>query len=143
MKRASVPLILIALAVAAFLGYRLSTHDDAAAGKRPPCLRGRAPARADFPAGLPVPSHLVVRRRYVLRGTPVTESYVPGTLRSVRDWYFRALSRSGFELVGGDAEEFEAETDFVRGSVRGHLKLNHSAACPGALSVAVVDRTPR
>jgi hypothetical protein len=49
----------------------------------------------------------------------------------------------GFQLVNGDAERFEAETDFVRGQVRGHLKLNQFAACTRAIYVAVVDRTPR
>jgi hypothetical protein len=141
MKRASAPLILVVAAVAALAGYRFSQHDDASAAKRPVCLVGHAPSRADFPARLPVARGLVVRRRYVLHGARVTESYAPGSLPAVRDYYYRALLGNGFRLLNGDAEQFEAETDFVRGSVRGHLKLNQFAACPGAVYVAVVNRT--
>ena len=143
MKRASAPLLLVVAAVAALAGYRLSKHDDATAAKRPACLFGRAPEPTDFPARLPVADRLLVRRPYVSHGARVTEAYAPGSLGGVRDFYYRALLGKGFRLVNGDAERFEAETDFVRGQVRGHLKLNQFAACAGAVYVAVVDRTPR
>ena len=86
MKRVSALLLLAAAAVVALVGYRLSRHESASAAKRPACLAGHAPTSADFPAGLPVANRLVVRRRYLLHGARVTESYAPGTLREVRDF---------------------------------------------------------
>jgi hypothetical protein len=135
-------LVFVAVAVTALVGYRVSAHGDVAAAKPPACLAGREPARADFPAGLPIARDLVVRTRYRSRGARVTESYAPGTLAGLRSFYYRALERRGFDLVNGDAERFEVETDFARGSVRGHLRLNQFAACPGVIYLAVVDRTP-
>jgi len=126
----------------ALAGYRLSRHDEAAAKgpQRPVCVRGHSPAAVELPASFPVAKGLVVARSYRSRGAHVTEGYALGSLRAVRDFYARNLPARGFRLGAGDAEQYEAETDFYRGTTRGHLKLNVYPSCPGAVAVAVVTR---
>lgn len=137
MHRASVPVLLVAAVAVALAVLRLVGH-DAVAAKPAPCLRGREVRRADYPARLPIAPKLVVRSRRTTHFAVVTEAYAPGTLGSLRDFYVRGLLARGFRLVNGDAEAHEVESDFVRGTVRGHLRLNQFSACAGAVYVRVI-----
>jgi hypothetical protein len=142
MKRASAPFMVVALVVMALAGFRLTRHDEAAANvaARPTCAAGRQIARADFVAAFPIAHALRVRQHYVRRGALVTQGYALGSLRAVRVFYASKLPAAGFRLGAGDAEQYEAETDFVGHGVRGHLKLNTYPSCRGAVLVSVVTR---
>lgn len=142
MKRASAPFIVVALVVMALAGYRLSRHDTAAArvAARPACAAGRAPARADFTGRFPLARGLRIDKHYTRRGAAVTQGYALGSLARVRDFYAAQLPAAGYRLGTGDAEQYEAETDFSGHGVRGHLKLNAFPSCSGAVLVSVVTR---
>jgi hypothetical protein len=70
----------------------------------------------------------------------VVKGFTAGDLEEVRDFFYAQLPARGFTLGEGDAEESEAETDFSGHGTSGHLKLNTSFDCKGAVAVAVVLR---
>jgi hypothetical protein len=136
LARASVPLVLLAAVGLAFAGHGTSGQASAAS----PCLEtGTQIARpAALPASFPVPRGTIFRARSSRYGSQIVEARAPGTLRGARDFYRSALPRAGFRLGRGDAERYEAETDFSRGAVAGHLKLNALPGCRAvSLTVAV------
>ncbi|MEP6976934.1 MAG: hypothetical protein ABI948_02655 [Thermoleophilia bacterium] len=64
----------------------------------------------------------------------IVEARVSGMLRGARDFYRTALPRAAYRLERGDAERYEAETDFSGHGIAGHLWLN---ALPGCRAVAL------
>lgn len=131
-----VPLAAGALVLAGFGG----AAKPKAVARVPKCAQGRAPRAADLARGFPLPRSTVVASVSRQRGARVVRGHVSGSLTAARDFFASRLPASGFVLGAGDAEAYEAETDFVGSSVRGHLKLNTSFACPGTVDLAVVLR---
>jgi hypothetical protein len=132
-----VPLAVGALAMAGLGG---SGRSSAAVAPKVKCLQGRAARSTDVARGFPLPSSTVVFSRSRERGARVIRGRAAGSLFPLRDFFARRLPASGYVLGAGDAEAYEAETDFVGNGVRGHLQLNTSVACPGTVDVAVVLR---
>jgi hypothetical protein len=132
-----VPLAVGALAMAGLGG---SGKSSAAVAPKVRCLHGRAARPADVARGFPLPSSTVLFSRSRQRGARVIRGRVSGSLVPLRDFFARKLPASGYVLGAGDAEAYEAETDFIGHGVRGHLKLNTSFDCPGTVDVAVVLR---
>jgi hypothetical protein len=133
-----VPLAAGALVLAGLGG---AAKPKAAAARVPPtCATGRAPRAADIARGFPLPRSTVIASVSRQHGARVVRGHVPGSLTAARDFFATSLPASGFVLGAGDAEAYEAETDFVGRSVRGHLRLNASFACPGTVDLAVVLR---
>ena len=132
-----VPLAAGALVLAGLGG---AAKPRAAAARVPACATGRAPQAGDVGRGFPLPRSTVVASVSRQHGARVVRGHVSGSLTAARDFFARSLPASGFVLGAGDAEAYEAETDFVGRSVRGHLRLNASLACPGTVDLAVVLR---
>jgi hypothetical protein len=136
LARASVPLILLVAAGLALAGR----GSGGQAGAASPCLSAgtRIARPADLPASFPVPRGTIFRARSSRLGAVIVEARVPGTLRGVRDFYRGELPRAAYRLGRGDAERYEAETDFRGRRIAGHLRLNALPGCRAvALAVAV------
>jgi hypothetical protein len=136
LARASVPLILLLAAGLALAGRGSSGQ----AGAASPCLSAgtRIARPADLPASFPVPRGTIFEARSSRLGSTIVEARVPGTLRGARDFYRARLPRAAYRLGRGDAERYEAETDFEGHGVAGHLRLNALPGCRAvALAVAV------
>jgi hypothetical protein len=132
-----VPLAVGALAMAGLGG---SGRSSAAVAPPPKCAPGRAPRPGDVAPGFPLPASAVVESRSRQRGAQVIRGHLSGALFPARDFFARRLPASGYLLGAGDAEAYEAETDFAGNGVRGHLKLNTSFDCPGTTDLAIVLR---
>lgn len=134
--------LLVPVAVGALVlaGLGGAAKPRAAGAPVPKCAPGRAPRAADIARGFPLPRSTVIGSVTHQRGARVVRGHVSGSLSAARDFFAKRLPASGFVLGAGDAEAYEAETDFVGASVRGHLKLNTSFACPGTVDLAVVLR---
>jgi hypothetical protein len=132
-----VPLALGAVVVAGFGGTGKSR---AAASPAPKCAHGRAARAGDVATAFPLPGSTIVESISRERGARVLRAHVSGSLGAARDFFAKGLPASGFVLGAGDAEAYEAETDFAGQGVRGHLKLSTSFDCPGTVDVAVALR---
>ena len=132
-----VPLAAGALVLAGLGG---AAKPKAATARVPTCATGRTPRAADIARGFPLPRSTVVASVSRQHGARVVRGHVSGSLTAARDFFATSLPASGFVLGAGDAEAYEAETDFVGRTVRGHLRLNASFACPGTVDLAVVLR---
>lgn len=132
-----VPLAVGALAMAGLGG---SGRSSAAVAPKVKCLHGRAARSTDVARGFPLPSSTVIFSRSRDRGARVIRGRAAGSLFPLRDFFAQTLPASGYVLGAGDAEAYEAETDFIGNGVHGHLKLNTSFSCPGTVDVAVVLR---
>ena len=132
-----VPLAAGALVLAGLGG---AAKPRAAVATTPACAHGRAPRAGEIARGFPLPPSTVIKSVSRQRGARVVRGHVSGSLAAARDFFANALPAGGFVLGAGDAEAYEAETDFVGSSVRGHLKLNTSFACPGTVDLAAVLR---
>jgi hypothetical protein len=132
-----VPLALGAVVVAGFGGTGKSGAAVSPASK---CAHGRAARTGDVVTGFPLPGSAIVESISREHGARVVRGHVSGSLGAARDFFAKRLPAGGFELGAGDAETYEAETDFAGHGVRGHLKLNTSFDCPGTVDVAVALR---
>jgi len=132
-----VPLAVGALAIAGLGG---SGRSSAAVAPPSKCAPGRAPRPGDLAPGFPLPASTVVESRSRERGARVVRGHLSGALFPARDFFAQRLPASGYVLGAGDAEAYEAETDFSGKGVRGHLKLNTSFDCPGTTDLAIVLR---
>jgi hypothetical protein len=132
-----VPLAVGALAMA---GFADSGRSSAAVAPKAACLHGRSARSSDVASGFPLPGSTVLFSRSRERGARVVRGRISGSLFPIRDFFARSLPASGYVLGAGDAEAYEAETDFIGRGVRGHIKLNTSFACLGTVELAVVLR---
>ena len=132
-----VPLAVGALALA---GLGASGRGSAAVAPNASCLHGRAARSSDVTRGFPLPESTVLFSRSHQRGARVVRGRVSGSLIPLRDFFARSLPARGYVLGAGDAEAYEAETDFIGHGVRGHLRLKASFDCPGTTDLAIVLR---
>jgi hypothetical protein len=138
LARASVPLLLLAAIGLAVAGHGSGGQASAAS----PCLSAatRIARPVDLPARFPVPRGTIFQARSSRLGAAIVEARVPGTLRGVRDFYRAELPRAAYRLGRGDAERYEAETDFSGHGLAGHLRLNALPGCPRVVALAVAVR---
>jgi hypothetical protein len=133
-------LVPLALGALAMVGLGGSGRSSAAVALPQKCAQGRAPRPGDVVPGFPLPASTVVESRSRQRGARVVRAHLSGALFPARDFFARRLPARGYVLGAGDAEAYEAETDFAGNGVRGHLKLNTSFDCPGTTDLAIVLR---
>jgi hypothetical protein len=136
-RRAPVPLLLLVGVLSACGGN--GDSKGTVGGTLPPCANaGSAIVLPEGLADFPLPDGGVIdKSRRDAAGNTVFEGYVPGDLEAARDYYNEELSKHGYNLGEGDAEEHEAETDFEGHGVDAHMKLNELAGCEGALTLEV------
>lgn len=132
-----VPLAVGALAVAGLGGPERSI---AAVAPPPKCAQGHAVRSGDVAPEFPLPPAAVLESRSRQHGARIIRGHLTGGVFRARDFFARRLPASGYVLGAGDAEAYEAETDFTGHGGRGHLKLNTSFDCPGTTDFAIVLR---
>lgn len=92
------------------------------------------------PADLPMPPGAVVSSQETTSAhVHVVRFSTPLSLRDSVLFVVERLPRAGYVLGHGDAELSEADVPFVRGSLRGQLKLTGVSACETEWLLATVD----
>ena len=110
------------------------------AGVAPVCEGQNRAVPKSF-TGFPFPEGSVLTQSRLEEGATVVEGFVRDkSLAEVRDEVRDALPKAGYELLEGDAEEHEAETDFKGHAKYGHLKLRDDV-CKDAVSFGVAVRS--
>lgn len=108
-----------------------------------PCPPGPAGLKA-WPTGIPTdlplpPSAKVSVPLRVTNGVRVLRLETSSSLRDSVLFIVRELPKAGYALGRGDAEPTEADAPFVKGTLRGAIRLAAIAPCRTFWLVAVVD----
>lgn len=110
----------------------------------PPPSGGLAAWPAGFPTDLPRPPGAKVSSKVrVTNGVRVVQLETPTSLRESVLFIVRELPKAGYVLGRGDAEPREADAPFVKGTIRGAIRLGLAAQCRTLWVVAVVDLATR
>lgn len=90
------------------------------------------------PADLLPPGTALTSRMNLPRNQTLVTGVIPLDFRTAVDFYVIELPAAGYQLGAGDAEQAEAEAQFLGESVGGKWKVNGILNCPDAVTLTLL-----